>query len=95
MNVAKTYFEMCKEQGLSEREATRQVCDVVGLKFAASYANDWSNYGKTFRAIPPAVVKEMQKRTALYAATKAGIKTTGDKALLFADMLSPKVKITD
>ena len=92
MNVAKTYFEMSKEQGLSEREATRQVCDSVGLKFSASYANDWSNHGKVFRAIPPAVVKEMQNRTALYAANKAGIKTTGDKALLFAHMLSPKVK---
>ena len=86
---------MSKEQGLSEREAIRQVCDAVGLKFSASYANEWSNYGKVFRAIPPAVVKEMQNRTALYAANKVGIKTTGDKALLFADMLSPKVKLSD
>jgi len=95
VNVAKTYLDMCKEQGLSDREAIRQICESVGLKFASSYSNDWSNFGKTFRAIPPAVVKEMQQRTAIYAARKAGIKTTGDKALLFANMLSPKVKNID
>lgn len=91
MNVAQTYIEMMKSQDVSEREAIRQICEAVGLKFAASYAKEWADDDNT-RPIPPAAVEAMQQRSALYAANKAGIKTTGDKAQLFADLLSPKVK---
>lgn len=92
MNIAQTYLEMMKTQGVSEREATRQICETVGLKYSPSYATQWPNGA---RPIPPAAVVEMQKRTALYAATKAGIKTTGEKAVLFAALLAPKVKKND
>ncbi len=93
VNVAKTYLDMCKEQGLSDRESTRILCEAVGLKFSASYAKEWARTDKDSRSIPPAVVKEMQKRTAVYTANKLGIEITDKKALLFAEMLSPKIKL--
>lgn len=91
-NVAKTYFEMTKLNGLSDREATRQICEAVGLKFLSGYADSWPKITNAYRAIPPAVVKEMQQRVATYAAKKAGIQTSPEKAKKFASFLSPKVK---
>ncbi len=91
-NVARTYFEMSKEMGLSDREAVKQICECVGLKFAGSYANDWPNITEPFRAVPPAVVKEMQRRVAVYAAKKIGVKSTPEKLEKYVEMLSPKVK---
>lgn len=83
---------MTKMNGLSDREATKQICEAVGLKFLCGYANSWPNITNAYRAIPPAVVKEMQQKVAVYAAKKAGIQTTPDKAKEFAALLSPKVK---
>lgn len=86
---------MCKKNNVSNREAIQNICDAVCLKYAASYATDWPNQGKYFRSIPPAVVKEMQLRTAVYAAEKVGLlsdEKDNDKALELARLLSPKVK---
>lgn len=94
-NVAKTYFEMCKENNISKNDAAKLICDAVGLKFTASYANEWPNHPAKYRAIPPAVVREMQKRCAHYAAKKAGIKTSSEKAEKFAELLSPKINLSN
>ncbi|MFV8385241.1 hypothetical protein ACNO5E_14225 [Vibrio parahaemolyticus] len=91
MNVAQVYFQMMKEQGVSGREAVRQICDAIGIKAASNYKYQWADEDVT-RPIPPAAVKEMQRRVAMYAAQKAGIRASGDRIMMFADMLSPKVK---
>ncbi|MBT5230550.1 MAG: hypothetical protein HOM11_09780 [Methylococcales bacterium] len=92
-NVAKTYYEMTILSGISNIEATKQLCESANLKFSGSYANEWTGHSEPFRAIPPLVVCEMQQRVAVYAAKKAGINTTAEKAMRFAELLSPKTKI--
>lgn len=94
MNVAKTYVEMSKKVGITQRQAIADICSTVGLKLSNSYITDWPDDSKT-RPIPPTAVKEMQIRCALYAAQSVGIKTTKEKAEAFAELLSPKVQLKD
>jgi hypothetical protein len=91
-NVAKVYFLMQREKGLSDSAAVKLICDAVGLRSTRSYANDWPNDNEPYRSIPPAVVQEMQKAVVVYAAEKAGIKASKDKLLSLVELLSPKVR---
>lgn len=91
INITKTYLEMAKQIGLSEREAITQICNAIGLKFSSSYPTQWKNGA---RPTPPKAVYEMQQRTAAYAAKISGIATTQDKAKKMAKLLSPPLKNT-
>ncbi len=89
MNVALTYLEMSVASGMSEREAIARICEEVGLKFSASYVSGWKDNS---RAIPPKALLAMQIKAASYAAKKAGIKTTAEKATHMAKLLGPSIK---
>lgn len=89
INVCETYLEMTRALGMSDREAIAVICKDVGIKFNASYSTQWRTGA---RPTPPKAVREMQQRVALYAAKKAGINTTDDKAKDFGHMLSPAIK---
>ena len=88
-NITQTYLEMATTAGKSEREAIKEICETIGLKFSSSYPTQWKNGS---RPTPPKAVKEMQQRAAIYAAKKAGISTTTEKAEKMAIMLSPATK---
>ncbi len=91
MNVAQTYLEMTKEQGISARKAIQLVCDTVGLKFASNYCYEWPSDSNA-RTIPPAALKYMQQQAVEFAAKKLGINATEQQLKELAAMLGPKVK---
>jgi len=86
MNVALTYLEMSVENGLSERQAIRNICDEIEIGFSPGYVSGWKTGNKP---IPPKVAHVMQQHVAHYAALKAGLKGNVNNAKIFANLLSP------